>query len=144
MMVGDDQLEPQFACEQGLGDARDSAIDAHHEPLRILLMQLPQRLAIDAVTFFEAGGDVIVGPPTGERDAVPQQGRGGDAVDVVVAVNRDPPLGANRGNNAIGGIRQAGKLLRLVEGREPRVQKRRRVMPQSTGDEHLGHQGRDA
>ena len=122
MMVGDHQFEAQFAGQSSLGDAANSAVDADQQPLRIFGVQLPDRVAVEAVALFEPRGNVEIDTAAGELDAVPQQGGRGDAVDVVVAVDRDAPLRADRRDHAIGRIADSGQELGIVQPGEPGIE----------------------
>ena len=89
VMVRDDDVEAAFFRLGHLGDGRDPAVDGEDEPAA-LVGEPGERLAADAVAFVEATrqmpGDLgaeLAQEENGERG-------GGDAVDVVVAVDADP------------------------------------------------------
>jgi hypothetical protein len=70
VVVGDDQLQAELPCESSLLDARDSAIHRNQQPPGILLVELPDGVAVESVTFFQTGRNVIVYGPSGQLQAV--------------------------------------------------------------------------
>ncbi len=143
VMVGDDKLQAQFAGQGRLGDAADSAIDADQQSLRVFLVQLPDGVAIEPVSLFEARRDVEVDAASRQLDAVPQEGRGRHAVDVVIAVDRDAALRTDGRNDPIGGVRDSRQDFRIVQAGELGVQELGRLIPEAAGDQHLRHERRD-
>src|SRR6185437_15979787 len=100
------------------GDARgldrgDSTIDADDD-LRAAVADLRDSLAVQAVAFFDAMGDVEIDVAAERPDRMPENGGGGDAIDVVIAVNDDPLLFANRAGDALRRRYQAWQHRRLV------------------------------
>ena len=95
VMVGDDHVEPARARLGDLGDGRDAAVDGEHEPAALVGEPL-ERAAADAVALVEAARQVPV--DVGAELAQQQHGerRRGDPVDVVVAVDADPPARGDR------------------------------------------------
>ena len=59
-------------------------------------------LGIQAVTLVHAMRDVVVNGRAEQLQAVPENRRRGDSIDVVVAINRDSPLRFDGGNDAVG------------------------------------------
>ena len=54
-------------------------------------MKLADGVAIESIALFETTGNVIIDLGATQLQTVPQQAGGGDAVDVVVTVDRNPP-----------------------------------------------------
>ncbi len=89
VMVGDDDVEPPFSSLGHLVDSRDPAVDGEDEAAT-LVREPGKRLAADAVALVEAARQVpgdVRAELAKEKNG---QSGGGDAVDVVVAVNADP------------------------------------------------------
>ena len=99
-MVGDDDVEPARRRLGDLGGGRDPAVDGQDEPAA-LVGEPRERLAADAVALVEAAREMPV--DVGAELAQEEDGErgGGDAVDVVVAVDADPPPGGDRGADAL-------------------------------------------
>ena len=89
VVVGDDDVEAAFPRLGHLGDGRDPAVDGEDEPAP-LVREPRERLAADAVTFVEATRQVPCDLGAELAQQEDGQRRGGDAVDVVVAVHADP------------------------------------------------------
>ena len=87
-------VSPSSPRRLRLGDARDPAID-RDDNIAPLPRDRPQRIVIEAVPFVDAIGDVEVGPRTEQPQAEQQDRRRRHAVGVIVAVDGDPPAGAN-------------------------------------------------
>ncbi len=58
VMVGDDQLKAEFACDDCFLDTRDPAIDRDHQ-VNTFILQTMKCLAVQAITFFKPIGYVI-------------------------------------------------------------------------------------
>src|SRR6476660_4924270 len=119
MMVGDDQFNAAAAEGFGFFNCGDAAIDAYDE-LRASVGELAQRFGIQAVTFFESFGDVVIHLAAEQRDGAPEDGGGGDAVDVVVAVDDDFFAGFDGEVDPLGGADDAGEEGGLMEMMETR------------------------
>ena len=133
MMVGDHKLQAQFAGQGRLGKAADTAIHADQEALRIFLVELPDGVAVEPVSLFQARRDVEVDATSRQFDAVPQQGRGRHAVDVVISVNRDAALRTDGRNDPIGGFRDSRQNFRVVQAGELGVQEAHSPGPRGRG-----------
>ena len=91
VVIGDDQINAELSCDLGFFDRRDAAVDADDD-VGALGRERFDGLGVEAVALFESVGDV--GPDVGVRAADGHEGvvedrRGGDAVDVVVAIDHD-------------------------------------------------------
>ena len=119
VMVRDDQFQPRLARGHGLCDAGDPAIDGDRPSTCPAPPDLRERLVVQAVAFVQAVGHVIADVGTQQLQAVVEQPGGRHAVDVVVAVDHDPPPAAIGRMDALGrlantrqqvGFAQAGQL----------------------------------
>src|SRR3954469_17386480 len=103
MMIRNDQIHPALACDLPLLDGGDPAVDGD-DHLRALVTDLRDRFGIEPVPLVDAMGDVEAYGAAERFDGVPEDRGGGDAVDVVVAVDDDPLAIANRLRDALGGL----------------------------------------
>src|SRR5258706_11281105 len=94
MMIRDNEIHPPLARDLGRLDRRYAAINGDDQ-LCALVADLPDRVGVQAVPLFDPMRDVILDVPPEHRDGVPEDARGGDAVDVIVAVDEDPLAIAN-------------------------------------------------
>ena len=143
-MVGHDDVET-VARLGHLGGGRDPAVDGEDEPAA-LVRESGQRLAANAVALVEAAREM----PGDVRAELGQEedgeGRGGDAVHVVVAEDADPPPIFHRGTDPVAG----GLPCRQAEmGRAAGARRRGRARVSSgvgvaAPDEHCGRQLRDS
>ena len=108
-------------------------------------MQLLQCGMIQTVAFFKSTWDVIVNRRMTQLQAMPQDTRAGNAIDVVVAVNRNAAFVLNRPDNQIGGGVNSGKLRGIMQVAEFRVQKfaSRISLRKPPRDQHLSQQRRN-
>ena len=88
VMVGDHKPQAQLRREVGLGGAGDAAVDRHDRAFA-LLGEFVQRVCVEPVALVDAMGDVVVDLGTQEPQAPQEDGGGGHAVGVVVAVDGD-------------------------------------------------------
>src|SRR5688572_16111960 len=118
MVISDDQVNSALAADLGLLDGGDAAVDRDDQP-RAVGADLGEGLFVEAVAFFDAVGDVVVDFAAELADRVPEDGSGGDAVDVVIAVDDDLLSVADGLGDAVGGAGQiwdqggVGEALRL-------------------------------
>src|SRR5579884_1268384 len=117
MMVGDDQINAPVLGDLGLLDGGDAAIDGDDE-LRAGIANLLQRLVVQPVPLVNAVRDVEVNVAAQHGDGVPEDGGGGDAVYVVVAIDDDPLLVAHRLGHPLGGFAQVRDRKRIVQALE--------------------------
>ena len=86
VMVGYDNIASEFLCIFRLGNSGYSGIDRDYQ-LCAALRQLSDSLAVDSVPLACAAGDVIVRISAVFGKPEPQKRGGGNAVNVVIAVN---------------------------------------------------------
>ena len=117
VVVGDDEIDIFVAKRFCFVEGGDAAVDGDDE-FGAGVGELFEGFGVEAVAFFEALGDVVVDVAAEEGDGVPEDGGGGDAVDVVVAVDDDFFLVADGLVDALGGFEDAGEeggLMEMVE-----------------------------
>ena len=114
VMIGDDQVEPKVAgVIGGLGRA-DAAVDRHDEPGAFRGEPIHGR-RLQAVAVAESIGHEVDDVTAEQLERAPQDDRGRDAVDVVVAVDGDALLPGDRRQQAIDGLAHAGQEKRVVQ-----------------------------
>ena len=113
----------------------------------VLGRKLAQGLGVDPITFLDAMGNVVfdVGG-TGEPQARPQDAGAAHAVDVVVAVNHDLAIVADRPDDSLGGVDRAGNQLGVEQAPQPGLEKRARRdrLFDAAVEQELRDQRRDA
>ena len=140
VVVGDDHLEAARRCFGDLGRGGDAAVDGEHEAAA-LVGEPRERLGAHAVAFVEPAREVPV--DVGAELAQEQDGErgGGDAVDVVVAVDADPPAVGDGGADPLTRERHVAEqervVRRLLAGEE---QARPLGVVVAAADEHGGRQ----
>ena len=124
VMVGDDQIDAELARPARRIGAADPAVHRHDERDAVRVQPFDRR-RLQPVAVADALRNEVhdVGAEQLERPA--QNHRGRDAVDVVVAVDRDPLLARDGGHDAIDRDAHVGEPHRIVELVERRVQKAR-------------------
>jgi hypothetical protein len=115
VMVADDEFHAEFASEGGFIDAGDAAIDGEEEPRRVFLGERADGVRIESVAFVHPIRDVVVDLRTGEFQAVPEEAGGGNAVDIVVAVDGNAAFLFDGGEKPVDSLGNAGKEFRFVE-----------------------------
>ena len=88
MMIRDDQCDAALFRHLRRLDRGDAAIDGDDQ-LCAAVADLRDGVAIQAIPFFDAMRNVVIDLAAELTDRVPEDGGGGDAVDVVVAVDDD-------------------------------------------------------
>src|SRR5689334_21006268 len=88
VVIGDDQFHAAAGEGFGLVNCSDAAIDADNQ-LGAVFDELSQRFGVEAVAFFQSLGNVVVHIAAQQRDGVPENRGGGDAIDVVIAVDHN-------------------------------------------------------
>ena len=149
VVVGDDQVEAELVGGLGLIEGRDATVHADDEA-GAFVVEATEGGAVEAVALFEAVGDVgaEVGFGLDRADGVVEDAGGGDAVDVVVAVDSDLLAGSDGFKDAGRGLVEAGHERRVVQ----RGQRRggegeggfdlgEAARFQEAGDERIGLQG---
>ena len=122
-MIGDDHFEPDLAGTPGRIAGSDAAVDRDQQSTAFFVNLLECR-SIEAVTFFEAVGDVEINVGVGEAQDMPQNGARGDAIDIVIAVNNDLLAVANCAGDALRRRFGTGQRVRFVQIGELGLQKR--------------------
>src|SRR5262249_12918025 len=121
VVVGDDQVNAGVTGNFGRFDARDPAI--HGDDQRLLAVgrgtQVGDRLVVEPVSLLDAVRDVAADVGAQGLEHVPQDGAGGNAVDVVVAVDDDRLALADGQGEAVGGADQPGNEARVMQVGEP-------------------------
>ena len=145
VMVGHDQLQPQFSGPAGLGHAGDPAVDRDDE-VRSLPGQRRQGVGVEAVSLLEAVGDVPRGLGVDRFEAAHQDRRGAHAVGVVVAIDDDLPAGPGCHQDAVGGRGDAGERLGIAQVGERAGEKGLggRSVADAAGREQAGHDAGNA
>ncbi len=117
MMICNDQLNTAFSRHFRGFDGGDAAIDGDDQ-LRAVIADLGDGFAVQAVPFFDAVWNVILDNPAELADRMPEDGRRGDAIDVVIAVNDDFFLIANGFGDSFGHESEIGNHRRIVQAPE--------------------------
>ena len=125
VVIGDDQLDAQLTRQLGLAHRRDPAIDRDDQAGLVFDRQLAQGFGIDPVPFLDAVGDVVFNiAGAGQPKARPQDAGAAHAVDVVVAVNDDLAIVADRPDDSLGRVGRAGYQLGVEQTAQSSVEKR--------------------
>ena len=119
VMVGDDQIDRQFARAARRLDAADAAIDGYHQR-HAIGMQPVEGFGLQPVAVFQPVGKKVhdVGAEHLERAA--KDDRRGDAVAIVVAVNGDALVPLNRGEDPLhrrSHIRKQPRVVQMIQRR---------------------------
>jgi hypothetical protein len=143
VVVGDDQIDAALFRDLRLLDRGDAAVDGDNE-LRPGVTDLLKRLGIQPVAFVDPVGDVEIDLSAQDGDGVPEDGGGGDAVDVVVAVDDDFLLVPHRLGDAIGGLSQVWDRERVVQAFEAGAEEILALgrLLDAAVEQHLGQQRR--
>ena len=121
VMVGDDEIHPEFAgAARRLGGA-DAAVDRDDDSGAVGVQTLDGG-RLQAVAVAQPFGDEVRDVAAEQFERPPQDHRGGDAVDVVVAVHDDPFLAGDGAEQAVDRRRQVGELPRILQVRQRRPQ----------------------
>ena len=142
VVVGDDHVHPGRPGARDLLDGRDRAVDGHEQSGAALRQPVDGRGG-EPVAVAGAVGQVPVDVGA-DRAQRPDQDRGrAHAVDVVVAVDRDPAAAAHVGEDLLGGVAQAAEGVQrvLVGARQERARGGRLAHPAAHEDlrEHVRH-----
>ncbi len=141
MVVGDDQVDAELLRELRLGDRGDAAVHGDHD-LRAVGRELAQRGRVEAVALLVAVRDVRADRNAKVPERAHEDGRAGDAVDVVVPVDDDALAGGERTADPLDGTT-------LVEHRRAVVRELRREVRghvdigQAAGAQDLDDEARD-
>ena len=139
-MVGDDQIHAELArALRGVG-AANPAVHRDHEAHAVGVQPLDRR-GLQAVPVAEPLGQKVHDVAAEELQRAAQDHRGRDAVDVVVAVNRNPLVVRHRREHTIDRHAHSGERHRIVELVERRIEKPERAF--GIGEAALAEEPRD-
>jgi hypothetical protein len=117
VMVGDDQVDAELARPHCRLDAADPAVD-RDDQLDAVRMQPFDGRRLEPVAVAQSLRDEMGDVGAEQFQRPPQDHGGGDAVDVVVAVDRDAILSLNRREHTLDRIGHAGQRERIVQIRQ--------------------------
>ena len=121
MVVGDDHVHADFPGMGGLLHGGDAAVhrdDQRHAPG----LERIQRQAVEPVALLIPVGDIVIAGETPAAQPVRQHTGGGDAVHVIVAVDRHGLLPLNGAQNPLPRLVHAEHEHRIAEGFLPAIQ----------------------
>ena len=95
VVVGDDEIDAEVPGELGFGNGRHTAVD-RHDDLRPIGGELAEGRRVQAVALLIAVRDVRAHRDPEVPECADEDGRAGDAVDVVVAIDDDALAGGER------------------------------------------------
>ena len=122
VMVGDDEVDPQLSRPLGRVVPADAAVD-RHDDVDLVGMESIDRRRLESVAVPQAFGDEVNHLPAEHLERPPQDDGRGDAVDVVVAVDRNPLAVRERPLEPRHGAVHVRQQKRVVEVVERRVEK---------------------
>ena len=99
-MIRDDQIEPERAGCAARLDASDAAVD-RDDQMHPLGCEAIERRRLQSIAIPQTLGDEMDDVSAKQFERASQNNRGGDAVDVVIAVNGDALAFGDRGKDAI-------------------------------------------
>ena len=144
VVIGDDEIDAQRAGPRRLGDAGDAAIDRDDHRVAVGGKLLEGR-AIQTVPFLDAVRHIERRRAADKVEALVENGRGREPVDVIITVDGDLLVVADRADDTLGGFCQIRHLLwamqLLVAGMKKFVAGLGRGQPPVAHD--LGQQGTD-
>ncbi len=120
VVIGNDQIDAALLGNLHLIDRGNAAVYGDDD-FRAAVDDFREDCGVQAVPFVDAVGDVPVDLAAEDSDGVPEDGGGGDAVDVVIAVNDDFFFGVNRAGDALGRLAQVGDAIGIVQTLEARL-----------------------
>ena len=115
MVVGHNQFQTQFFRQRRFDHAADSTVHRHQQPLRIVAMQLPNRITIQPITLFQTTRNIVIDLRTTELQTVPQQTGRSHAVNVVIPINCNPATRFERLNNSVRRLFHTRQCFRVVQ-----------------------------
>ena len=145
VVIGDDQLQAELAGQGGLFHGGDAAID-RDQHRRLAVAPGADGLDVQPISFLDAMGHIVADLGPQHLQTEPEDRRAGNAVDVIVAVDHDPPPGDNRLVHEPHRLGAAGQKLRIAQRRKLGIEEGPRGVRigDAATDEQLGHYGRDA
>ena len=140
VVIGDDQIDAEFAGAKRRIGAADAAVHRHDQRDAIGVQPF-DRGRLQPIAVLQSLRDEVrdVGAEQLERAAQDDGGR--NAIDIVVAVDRDPFLACDRGHDPIDRDAHIGKAHRIVQMIERRIQEPARLF--RIGEAALAQQSRD-
>ncbi len=125
VVIGDDQIHAQLARAPRRFRAADSAVHGHDQadPVRV---QPLHRDRLQTVAVLQPLGDEMRHLAAEQLNRAPQDDRGRDAIDVVVAVDGDALLAGDRGEDTVHCHRHVSQRHRIVQMIERGVKEPRR------------------
>jgi hypothetical protein len=145
VMIRDDQIDPELAGAQRRLRAADAAVD-RDDQRDAAGVQPFDRHRLQPVAVAQAFGDEVHDVGAEQFERAPQNDRRGHAVDVVVAMDRDPLASRDRAEDAIDRRphpRQRHRIVQLIERRVQKPRCRLRVR-QTALTQEPRHNRRDA
>ena len=121
-MVGDDEVDPELARALGRIVPADAAVD-RHDDIDLVGMEPIDRGRLEPVAVAQPFGNEVDHLPAEHLERPPQDDGRGDAVDVVVAVDRDPLAARQRPLEPRHGAVHVRQQKRVVQVIERRVEK---------------------
>src|SRR5688572_7038817 len=121
-MIRDDEVDPELSRTPRRFDAADAAIDRDHKRHAVGLQPI-ECFGLKTVTVLDAIREKVNDARTEQFERAPKNYGRGDAVAVVVSVNRDALFPLNRREDSIHGLRHVRKPERIVQVIERRAQK---------------------
>src|SRR5947209_7994342 len=100
MVIRDDQLHSPFPRELSGGEGGDAAVYGDDQA-GAFVADLGDRVRVQAIPFVDSVRDVEINDAAEVADGMPEDGGGGDAIDVIVAVNDDLLLVPNGFGDAL-------------------------------------------
>jgi hypothetical protein len=122
MMVRDNQRQPKFASRLSFSHARDAAVDGYND-IAALPCNRPQRFMVEAVTFLDAVGHIVIGFCPQQPQTCQQDGRRRHAVGVIISIDCDAPTGPNRIMKNFGGVHCSRQLFWIAQAAQPHIEK---------------------
>ena len=120
VVVGDDEVDAELAGPARRLGTADAAVH-RHDHAHAIGVQALDRGHLQAVAVAQPFRDEVRDVAAEQFQRPAQDDRGGHAVDVVVAVDRDALLALERGTEPIDGRPHVGEAIRVVQLRELRV-----------------------
>jgi len=127
VVVGNDQVDAQVAGPARRLGAADAAVD-RDDQLHPFGVQAIDGVRLQAIAVGQPLGDEVADVGAQQLERPPQDDGGGDAVNVVVAVDRNALLRGDGGQQPIGCLAHVGQAERVQQLVERRLQETRRLV----------------
>ena len=122
MMVEDHQIASGFPKKLNLGSGVGSAVDGHHEARELFTKAARDARLAESISLGGALRNKALHVSSGGLEIAAENGKRGDAVDIVVAVKCDPFAGGYGGDQTLRGRGYSGNLLGILQRGEARVE----------------------